>query len=237
MARRRRRTVQLELTGAARDQALARLIDTQEKRISIVANTPDPSLARLDGIMSTVMGIARRLVGRLDGCLNAQQIVANGDPEPLAAYQDLRSLREDYDAVRTAQDWITSTDHRVTAHRSKYLHDDDLASDFAVANLDALFSAWREPKREYSISMSPEQPDPRPWPKDPVDQLIWLVTSGAKVWVPTWAQLGELSRRRVEERAHRGGQSRRFNERKSNQQKPKPRQISTSELINKEIPA
>jgi hypothetical protein len=225
-------TVQIEYTRAARDNALARLIDTQEMRISRVTTTPDPSLARLDDVMQTIMNIARRLVERLDGCHDAPQIVANGDPKTLAAYQDLRSLREDeYDAVRTAQDWIIATDHRTTAYRSKYL-DDDLASDFSIANLDDLFPQWREPKREYSITVRSDPSDPRPWPKDPVDQLIWLVASGAKVWVPTWAQLAELQRQRVAERAHRGGQSRRPNQNR----RTKPTQIRTSELINREIP-
>ena len=229
-------TVQLEFTRAARDDALARLIDTQEMRISRVTTTPDPSLARLDEIMQTIMGIARRLVERLDGHHNAAQIVANGDPKPLAAYQELRQLRaEEYDAIRTAQDWITSTDHRVTAYRSRYLHDDDLASDFTLGNLDDVFPQWREPKAaEYSITVRSDQPDPRPWPKDPTEQLIWMVTSDAKVWVPTWAQLGELQRQRIAERAHTGGRSRRPNQ---TNRRTTPIQIRTSELINREIPA
>jgi hypothetical protein len=228
-------TVQLEQSRAAKDDALARLIGAQDSRIAGIAATPDRALTYLNETMKAVMGIARHHVARLDGCAKAAQIVANGDPDVLRAYQDLRRLRYDeYDAIRAAQGWITSVDHREMHYRSRYLHDDDLASDLALANLDELFPAWKQHKPEFSIIATSDQPqpDPRPWPKDPTEQLIWMVVSGAKVWVPTWAQLGELGRRRMDERAHAGGKSRRPNQ---PNRRTKPQQIRTSELVNREI--
>jgi hypothetical protein len=230
-------TVQLELTRAAKDEALNRVIGTCDARIAGIAANSDRALTYLNEMIGNVMGIARHHVARLDGCHTAAQIVANGDPDPLAAYQDLRRLRsEEYDAVRTAQGWITSVDHREMHYRSKWLHDDDLASDLAIGDLDRVFPQWKQHKPEFSIIATSDQPqpDPRPWPKNPTEQLIWLVISGAKVWVPTWTQLSALGRRRTEERAHAGGQSRRPNQ---PNRRTKPQQIRTSELVNREIPA
>lgn len=213
--------------------AFSRLIAVQDQRISSIANNQNSALARLNQAMQGVMSIAAQLVSRLSGCHTATQIVANGDPDVLAAFQDLRRLRSDeYDAIRTAQDWCMAGDPRGPNYRSKWL-DDDLASDTAIANLDEVFPQWRERKPEFAIISASDQPqaDPRPWPTDPTEQIIWLVTSDAQVWVPTWHQLGELGRRRIAERAHTSGTSRRPKQR---QQRVTPGN-HTSELLNQRI--
>jgi hypothetical protein len=67
----------------------------------------------------------------------------------------------------------------------------------------------------------------------PVEQLVWFVTAGARVWVPTWAELGELTRQRGRERAHSSSTK----QPQQRQQKPldKTHGNATSELLNQEM--
>jgi hypothetical protein len=230
-------TGELERARAAKDGALEHLVAKQDALIGSQAANAERALARLNQEMAGVMDVAQSVVARLGGCTNAAQIVASGDPNVLAAYGDLRRLRlEEYDAIRTAESWIRGDDHRQMNYRSNWLLDDDLACDFTASNMDELFAQWRDRKPEFAIISASDQPqaDPRPWPADPTEQLVWFVTAGARVWVPTWAQLGELGRQRMTERAHpSGATSRRPNQR---QQRPNPTPTNrTSVLLNKEI--
>ncbi len=84
---------------------------------------------------------------------------------------------------------------------SEYL-DDPLASDLSIANLDSIFPDWKRPPADKTI-VGWERPDPRPWPTDdPIAQLVWLATSGAKLWVPTLKQLHELREQRINAARH-----------------------------------
>lgn len=231
---------ELERSRAAKDQALENLIAAQDIRISSVASNTEPALARLHQSISSVMSVAADLVSRLNGHHTASAIVAAGDDGALAAYQDLRRLRHDeYDEVRLAQSWLMVGDPRADQHRSEWLYDDELADDTQLANLDEVFPKWKRHQSDFSMTRTSNQPepDPRPWPKDKTDQLIWLVTSGAKVWVPTKTELRELGLRRMAQRAHAGGApSRRPGPRpKQRQQRTlDKRTTNKSELLNKE---
>jgi hypothetical protein len=81
-------------------------------------------------------------------------------------------------------------------HRSDHL-DDPLASDVIIRNLDELLPTWRDPDTRFAMQGTP--PDRRPWPEDSVEQLVWLINSGAEVWLPTASQLAKLHT----ERRHR----------------------------------
>ena len=74
---------------------------------------------------------------------------------------------------------------RSPGHRSNYLLDDPLATDTTLRNLDQIFPAWREPDTTHTTLSDAPQADPRPWPQDPISQLVWLATSEAQPWVPT----------------------------------------------------
>ena len=77
---------------------------------------------------------------------------------------------------------------------------DDHASDLYLKNLDELWPNWRTPQLDASryIDMSGTRPPRRlePWPADPVQLCLWLVTSNAQPWIPTPAQLAQLQQRR-----------------------------------------
>lgn len=238
--------VELERNRTVRDETLSRLIGSLDMRIAGITSNVDPALARLNDSMNSVMSIAAKLVSRLMGCHTAAAIVANGDPDPLAAYQDLRRLRaNEYDAIRTAQTWVmTASTRRVINFHSDWLIDDDLADDAQIGDLDRLFPSWKRQRGADSITAITDQPqpDPRPWPKDKTEQLIWMVSSGAKVWVPTFAQLGALGRQRMEEIRHSGGAPSRRPVRRPNQRPQrtlgnKSKGNGTSQLLTTEVPA
>lgn len=230
----------LERIRAAKTEALEHLIAAQDIKISSVASDTAPALTRLNQSLAIVMDVARKLVSRLKGCHTASAIVANGDPDVLVAYQDLRRLRVEYDSVRAAQDFLMTGDPRADWHRSEWLYDDELATDLAIGNLDEIFPRWKRHQSDFSVTRIADgpEPDPRPWPKDKTEQLIWLVTSGATVWVPTKADLHQLSERRTEERRHAGGAPSRRPGRRPNQREQrvnKPSRNNPSVLLNKEI--
>jgi hypothetical protein len=197
------RTDESERTRAAKLAALDSLITRCDLEIQAVQHNPNPVLAKLgrdmDGLMTGDIASSVRL---LNGAHTPAAVVTAGDPDALGAWQELASLRDEYDKIRQAQDWTTANDHRFQNWKSEYL-DDDLASDLSIANLDEIFPAWRRPAAAVTRW---DGPNPRPWPTDPVAQLVWLATSGAKVWVPTLVQLGELRDQRLHAARHPNGE-------------------------------
>ena len=130
-------TGELERQRATRDDALAHLIARQDALVGSIAADADRALAILNTAMTEVMGIASVLVSRLGGHHNAAAIVAAGDPDVLAAWQDMRRLRADeYDQIRAAEGWIRAGDPRELNYRSNWLYNDDLASDFTASNME-----------------------------------------------------------------------------------------------------
>lgn len=212
------------------DEAISREIAKQERLIQSVAANANPILAALNSDLAAVMGVAAAIVQRLDGTHTAAAIVASRDPARMDAYTDLAELREKYDAIRVAQDWTTAGDPRDQHARSTYL-DDPLASDTAISNLDQIFPAWKHRSPDIAI-MRWDQPDARPWPKDPVEQLIWMVVSDAQPWIPTWDDLDKLKQRRITERAHTSGRTRRPKQR---QERPLSKSGHADDIINQEV--
>jgi hypothetical protein len=84
-------------------------------------------------------------------------------------------------------------DAPVMNHRSPHI-DDPLADDTHLANLDALLPGWHDPDTRFAMQGTPD--DRRPWPADPLEQLVWLVRSDAEVWIPTTSDLDALHAQR-----------------------------------------
>ena len=59
-----------------------------------------------------------------------------------SSWKELGTLREAYDKLRQAQEFVMLGEHEWTASRSNYL--DPHASDTHIANLDAIFPSWRD---------------------------------------------------------------------------------------------
>lgn len=166
-----------------------------DKRIESLAVTQtDRILGCLDADLADVMAKVESVVERLDGARTPQQVIDRGVGD---AWRELRPLRADYDAIRAAQDWAMAGEMLHTSSRSDYWAGDPMASDCALQNLDEVWPGWKsKPVGEYSLSVAVD--DPRPWPPDPVEQLVWLCTSAAQAWVPTIAELEQLGRERLQ---------------------------------------
>lgn len=141
--------------------------------------------ADLDDLMAEVADV----VSRLDGATTPAAAIANGTAD---AWRELPPLREEYDDLRDAQLTVMHAADVVHIQSAQSPHlDDEMATDLAIANLDDVLPGWRGRAPEhFAISGSP--PDRRPWPTDPVEQLVWMSVSAARPWVPTLAQLYRL---------------------------------------------
>jgi hypothetical protein len=154
----------------------------------------DRILNTLHDALMEVMDQVAAVVERLDGAQTPQQVIDAGVGD---AWKELRPLRTEYEKIRQAQEWAMAGEDQHVGSRSQYLFDDPLATDLAIRNLDQVFPQWRN-RDNSSINLSAAPPhDPRPWPKDPVEQLAWLCTSGAEVWVPTLSELHQLNQERA----------------------------------------
>lgn len=190
----------LERARAAKHEAISALIVECERTIQGAATLPDRLLESLSADMDALMNDVAEAVGRLDGARTAHDVLMKGGSAADVWRAELPSLRASYDDIRQAQDWVLAGEERDIHSRSKYL-DDVLARDTAIANLDVIFPKWRSPAAGIQTLMVGQEPDPRPWPTDPIEQLIWLSTSGARVWVPTTKQLDELNTKRRRSRS------------------------------------
>ena len=124
-------------------------------------------------------------VARLNGASTAVEAI---DTDTVQAWRELTPLRATYDSIRHAQQLVL-LDAPVMNHRSPHI-DDPLADDTHLANLDDILPGWRDPDTRYTMQGAP--PDRRPWPGDPVEQLVWMVRSDAEVWLPTEPELSAL---------------------------------------------
>jgi hypothetical protein len=160
----------------------------------VVTVETDRILTSLHDALVEVMDQVAAVVDRLNGARTPQQVIDAGVSD---AWKELRPLRTEYDQVRTAQEWAMAGEDQHVGSRSHYLLGDPLATDIAIANLDTVFPGWRDKdNRAINLSDAPQQ-DPRPWPQDPVEQLVWLCTSDAEPWVPTLSELNQLNRQRI----------------------------------------
>jgi hypothetical protein len=190
----------LQRARAVKFSALSSLITKQESIIQSIVGDKDRLLAALGQDMDAVMRQATDTVLLLNGADTPSAVIATGKGD---VWTELGSIRDEYDSIRQAQDWVLAGDHRIAGYGSPYL-DDPLASDTQISNLDSVFPSWRTPPQNHAIIRG-NTPRLQPWPPDGVGQLVWLCTSGAKVWCPTFRELDELKRRRLLERAHPNG--------------------------------
>ena len=171
----------------------ARLIWCDRTIESIATTQTDDFLARLHENLMGIMAKVEGVVERLDGAHTPVQVI---DTDVGDAWKQLAPLRAEYDAVRQGQEWVVAGEHLVTSVRSDWLSDDPMASDLILSNLDSVFPNWKSrPGNVFRMSDAPEE-DPRPWPADPIEALVWLCTSEAQPWVPTMSQLNQLNTQR-----------------------------------------
>jgi hypothetical protein len=176
------------------------VISASQNAITSVVNAKDHVIASLQTDLDEIVSALAAVVDRLDGARNAAEAIQRGVADP---WQELSPLRAQLDSVWQAYDWTMMGDQRVIHSRSEYL-DDTLASDLRIANLDEVFGEWKHAPGNNVIQRW-DSPRVQPWPADPIEQLVWLATSGAKLWCPTPRQLDEQKAQRIADRAHPDG--------------------------------
>jgi hypothetical protein len=190
----------LERERAEKWNYLTVVINASQNAITSVVNAKDHVIASLQTDLDEIVSALAAVVDRLDGARNAAEAIQRGVADP---WQELSPLRAQLDSVWQAYDWTMMGDQRVIHSRSEYL-DDTLASDLRIANLDEVFGEWKHAPGNNVIQRW-DSPRVQPWPPDPIEQLVWLATSGAKLWCPTPRQLDEQKAQRIADRAHPDG--------------------------------
>jgi hypothetical protein len=179
-----------ETEWLAKDSALAKLIAHCESRIQGVGLDHDAVLQSLHADLNELMDRVAAAVERLGGARTPLEVIAadTGD-----AWNELQELHPEYETIRKAQDLAMSGSPEISMAASNYLWDDPLASDARIANLDEVFPHWRDQAPPSVVSLNRSWDGrAQPWPADPVGQLVWLATSGAKAWIPTIHDLNKL---------------------------------------------
>jgi hypothetical protein len=111
---------------ARADAIRAQMVHCDKIIEDLVTVETDRILGYLSEALTTVMDQVADVVEHLDGARTPQQVIDAGVGD---AWRELSPLRDEYDQIRTAQEWAMSGDLQLTSPRSKYLLDDPLATD------------------------------------------------------------------------------------------------------------
>jgi hypothetical protein len=180
-----------EQTRTRDSDALDAVIGACERTMGTAIGNPDSLLSGLADDLYELMEQVQAVVARLNGAATPLEAI---DADSVQAWRELTPLRTTYDSIRHAQELVL-LDAPVMNHRSPHI-DDPLADDTRLANLDTILPGWHDADTRYSMQGAPS--DRRPWPSDPVEQLVWMVTSDAEVWLPTGAELAAVHAERRE---------------------------------------
>jgi hypothetical protein len=171
--------------------ALGAVVGACERSIGSAMDDPDALLRPLSDDLTNLMARITTVVDQLNGATNANEAITNNVAD---AWRELPALRSEYDDIRRTQQLLMLHDDRPPSDYLSDYTDDPLASDLIIANLDDVMPTWRTPDTRFTMQGNP--PDRRPWPNDPLEQLVWLVISGAKAWIPTTSELTALGQAR-----------------------------------------
>lgn len=157
---------------------------------NITAAHSDTLLAHLGRELAALMAQTATVTDQLKGALTAAEAIAKVVAD---SWQQLAPLRQSYDVLREAQSQLMARigDPTILANATSPYLVDELASDLMIANLDQVLPGWRAPQTGVIRIQGPD-PDRRPWPADPIEQLVWLVVSDAHPWIPTITELEKL---------------------------------------------
>lgn len=161
---------------------------------ALLANIPaahsEALLTHLGHELTALMAETATVTDQLKGARTAAEAIAKGVAD---SWQQLGPLRQSYDVLREAQSQLMAriADPTILANGTSPYLADELASDLMIANLDQVLPGWRAPQTG-AIRMQGPDPDRRPWPADPIGQLVWLVVSDARPWIPTITELQKL---------------------------------------------
>ncbi|MGV9331055.1 hypothetical protein [Nocardia sp. NPDC003726] len=156
-------------------------------------------LGHLHQQLTDLIDRARPAAETLAEVTEAEDVIRAG-AAAVEAFGVLDQCWTEYTEIRTAQFRLT-TQHFdplvLTSCRSDRCSD-EAASDTYYSNLDDLYPEWRErPGQPSSRAVFGADPGV-PWPDRGPLQLKWFIDHGAKFWVPTEKQIGQLHSSRAQ---------------------------------------
>jgi hypothetical protein len=202
------------LTAAAEHEAAAARLEHERRLILTVRQRAgaDANAAFLNGIDHMLADLHHDLMGMLDnvadianqlnGATTAAQAV---EVDAGAAWKRLAELTTDYQTLRAAQHVIMLRAPReLWISCTPTLGGEPHANLAYIRNIGSIWANWRQPGLgPQRINIDGSKPRPEPWPTDPTQVLLWLVTSSAEPWIPTTRELRQRFRE-PSERANPG---------------------------------
>ncbi|WP_030515502.1 hypothetical protein [Nocardia sp. NRRL WC-3656] len=186
-------TVNAQLAATDIDRRRRILIDLRDqahRQITVsVRLRADQMLAVLNDRLTGLIDTGRDICADLRGARTAADAITNG-PAAVEAWTNRANGLDDYRLLRAAQDAVMAEHRTSTAYIAARSSDNDdpRASDLLIANLDDIAPGWRQPGHDYSGKSLWSAP----WPDDDLEFFVWLCTSDAQPWVPTFTDLERL---------------------------------------------
>ncbi|MFE3280956.1 hypothetical protein [Nocardia sp. NPDC059239] len=178
----------------ARRAALIELRDTARATLaSLPVLYADIMLGELNAALAPVISTGREICAGLHGASTPREVLDAGT-DAVRAWSNLAPVVARYAKVRAAQFAVMAEFSDETQMAKSTINTDRRASDLLVANLDEISPSWRNPARDYNGNLMWSAP----WPADDTEYFVWLVTSDARPWVPTLAQLDQQHRDRAD---------------------------------------
>ncbi|WP_153805712.1 hypothetical protein [Nocardia sp. SYP-A9097] len=164
----------------------------------------DEILSQLNSQLQPILASIEMAVAELGEAWNMAEAVDAGTAE---AWRKLIQLRSEYNTLRASQQKVMAEvrDSLVIAKSSRTR--DDRASETHIRNLDDIWPEWASPLDTTGQSIVPginpalvldRGEDSQPWPENDDEFMVWAVRNDVELWIPTIAQLRELSETRFE---------------------------------------
>ncbi len=158
---------------------------------SVLRANANRLLAGLNDHLTELLHEVAEIADELDGAITADQAIGHG---VAPAWKALAELVGEYAELRFAQEYCLNnlTPNHYWTTCKPVLGGEATASVAHLRNIDALWPGWRNPNANTQINIVGSKKRAEPWPSDPTQLLLWLVTSEAEPWIPTTTQIDEL---------------------------------------------
>ncbi|RJO80230.1 hypothetical protein D5S18_00300 [Nocardia panacis] len=179
----------------AHDAAVAALHDLHkratEKCAALITGAVDDILAALHTRLQRVVADATKAVGTLDGVTDVEIAVRIGG-DTAKAWAALANGWDTHQRLRAAQNAVMASYDRDAINSARPAWSaDPIASDLYLSNLDQVWPTWRTPI-SVDTGFGAAEGDTAPWPEPGPALLLWAITHGAQLWIPTRPRLQRL---------------------------------------------
>ncbi len=169
---------------------------------SVAMESRDAILSQLNSQLQVVLTHIEATIAELGEASNMAEAVEAGTA---GAWRTLTQLRGEYNLLRSSQNTVMAEVRGSMAISQCFRSRDERASETFIRNLDDIWPEWSLPLDSVGQSIVPgvdpalvmdRGKDSQPWPENQDEFMVWAVRNNVELWIPTIAQLRELSETR-----------------------------------------